>query len=529
MINRKNRSYRYSLVLFFLFGLLVVLWAPAETVWGDITKGPFLLRVYQNRAAVMWETDVDGQGKIVVSRADETVGEFVTEPVQVKYKPRQKDSKTAKERLAFIHKAWVEDLRAGVKYDYSVAGPVEKSGNYTFRTVPSETDEVRFVVYGDSRTNYRVHRRLIEQIMNLDVDFVVNCGDLVSNGDEYRLWGPEFFEPLKGLAQSVPVYTAKGNHEGRGGNYERLLIPAGEGNNYCFSYGPVHFCCADNYSTSLEEVKGLITGQAKPSQAEWKFVSYHIPTVNFGGHYSSWGGEEIMRALSGARVDFVIAGHSHLYERFLPVAPASGQQGGYVTYITSAGGGAELYQGEETVYHACTKKAHHFCLFEIKGEQLTMKAIDVEGNVIDRLAIRKNNGKLGSDYIGNSIEMKAVRLHQLLHKRGPKLLTSLPRKGEKFEVEYELSGQALDEKTEMSFRLRCEDANYETGDAQPVRVGKDHGPVRVKLWARPLVQPGKSGNSRSGWQLKPALWVECQYNLGDAKESVSHPIRIKGD
>jgi hypothetical protein len=152
----------------------------------------------------------------------------------------------------------------------------------------------------------------------------------------------------------------------------------------------------------------LIIADAKASDAEWKFVSYHVPSLNFGGHRSAWAYPDALPGLSKTGVDFVLAGHSHIYERFRPVAPPDGVEGSYVTYITSGGGGAPLYNIVPNIYHAVAKKKYHFCLFDVKDNKLTMDTIDIDGRVIDHIEVTKNAGSLDKKYLSSAIPMKEI-------------------------------------------------------------------------------------------------------------------------
>jgi len=373
-----------------------------------ITKGPVLLAVYEGRAALMWETGTEGPCKLYYGK-DRKLDKYVESIPETNQASEETDGK-----LAFIHKVWLEDLQSGRTYDYRVTGPGFQDEIYTFRTVPANTDKVSFIVYGDSRTRPSVHRRLVEQMKKRKVDFVVHCGDLVSKGNKYEQWGPQFFEPLKGLAETVPVYIAKGNHEGDGGNFEKLLIPKGQTNNFGFDYGPVHYSCADNVTDGSKDEVLLesILADARASDAKWKFVSYHVPSVNSGGHWSAWGYPDVLGGLAGAGVDFVLAGHSHMYERFSPVAPPDGSGGNYVTYITSGGGGVLMHSIKPNDYHAVTKKKHHFCLFNIDGNKLTMDTIGIDGRVIDHLELTKTAGRLDKEYLRTAIPMKEMMAFQ---------------------------------------------------------------------------------------------------------------------
>ncbi len=396
----------------FLVGVLAIEGGCATDPFSDtslkqdtrLTKGPFLLGVYPDRAALMWETDTEGSYKLYYGK-DGRLDKYVESVPET-----NQSGKKAVKKVFFIHKVWLEGLEPGRFYDYRVTGAGFEDKIYRFRTVPENTDEVRFIVYGDSRTRPSVHRRLVELMIKQKVDFVVHCGDLVTNGDKYGQWGQQFFEPLRGLAESVPVYIAKGNHEGNNGNYEKLLVPKGQKNSFGFDYGPVHYFVADNVTKGLKDEAqlNLIIADAAASDAKWKFVSYHVPSLNFGGHWSAWGYPDALPGLSKAGVDFVLAGHSHMYERFRPIAPPDGVEGSYVTYITSGGGGVLMHSIKPNVYHAETMKKHHFCLFNLKGNKLTMDTIDIDGRVIDHIDVIKNAGRLDEKYLRSAIPMKEM-------------------------------------------------------------------------------------------------------------------------
>jgi len=413
--SRMSRSLpilRLSLLIVFLVGVLAIEGGCTTNPFSGmsrerhtrLTKGPFLLGVYSNRAALMWETDTEGTCKLYYGK-DGRLDKYVESIPET----NQSGEKAVK-KVFFIHKVWLEDLEPGRFYDYRVTGDGFEDKIYRFHTVPAKTDEVRFIVYGDSRTIPSNHRRLVKQMIKQKVDFVVNCGDLVTRGRKYEQWGPQFFKPLRGLAETVPVYIAKGNHEGDSGNFEKLLVPMGRKNSFGFDYGPVHYFCADNVSEGLkDEVQlNLIMADAEAGDAKWKFVSYHVPSLNFGGHWSAWEYPDALPGLSKAGVDFVLAGHSHMYERFRPVAPPDGTDGSYVTYITSGGGGVYMHGIVPNTYHAVAKKKHHFCLFEIKGNKLTMDTVGIDGRVIDHIEVMKNSGRLDKKYLSEAIPMQEI-------------------------------------------------------------------------------------------------------------------------
>ncbi len=375
-----------------------------------VTKGPVLLRVYSDSAALMWESQAGGPDTVYYGAEGKLERQVVSRQEKVRYGGVM----GAGAKTVFIHKVWLEALEPGEAYSYRVGDVGPRGQVYEFRTIRREPERVRFIVYGDSRSRPEMHRRLVKLMIEKEVDFVVHTGDLVASGDKYEQWGPQFFEPIKGLAERVPFYIAKGNHEGDGGTYEKLLSPPGEDKSFSLDYGPVHYFGIDNVSRGGDTSKRLrrITKDAEASRALWKFASFHVPSVNFGGHWSTWGSPEAVPAFGRAGIDFVVTGHSHQYERFRPVAPLRKGKGGYVTYVTSGGGGAPSHDVARSSYHAYAASINHFCLFEIDGEKLTMDAIDAGGNVFDHLEITKKNGVLNEQYLKTAVSMPGIMLEQ---------------------------------------------------------------------------------------------------------------------
>jgi len=93
-------------------------------------------------------------------------------------------------------------------------------------------------------------------------------------------------------------------------------------------------------------------------------------------------------------VDIVFSGHSHIYERFYPIRPDGMPDGTAVTYITTGGAGAGLYESVSIPsVLAYARSVNHFVDVQIDGDVLEMSTIDMEGKVLDSLRIVKKNGE----------------------------------------------------------------------------------------------------------------------------------------
>ncbi|HUV41635.1 MAG TPA: metallophosphoesterase family protein [Sedimentisphaerales bacterium] len=504
--------------------LLIVLTAGSASA--RITKGPFLLRVYQNRAAVMWENDTAGPGKLFYGEANCLKNQVLTQPIRVDYKSTGRYEPIG-QRTFFIHKTWMENLRPGTVYSYRTD---EAPGQtHSFRTQPKKTDEARFIVYGDSRSYPQIHRKLIELMMAERVDFIIHNGDLVNQGASYEQWGPEFFEPMKGLAESIPVYAVKGGHDNSAANwspgppnyFDKLLMPPGQQHNYSFDYGGVHFACADNYHGPFpadpQPVLNWISADMAKSDKMWKFVVMHEPSLNFGGHWTMWGYPKALPTYSRLGVDFVIVGSSHMHERFRPVVPPSGSDGSYVTYVTAAGGGAPLYDVEPTIYHGRAKKEYSFCLFHIKGNKLTMDAINIDGMIIDHLQITKTDGQVNKEYKQTAVPLEAIRIHQNLHRAfaGTQLPGNImPNKP--FNVTFKVTIPPLDHSAKMTFKLCANADKYKLSEPKTITVPERGGAFEVDFTATPLadvkITEDPGGKPKT---IEPPLLIDCHYEIGD--------------
>jgi hypothetical protein len=125
----------------------------------------------------------------------------------------------------------------------------------------------------------------------------------------------------------------------------------------------------------------------------WTFVAFHHPL--FSAHKT--------RAINSLRwdwtplfldpethVDGVLTGHDHFYARNYRMGRLQDKPQAGVLFLTTAGGGASLYPSVARDYVAKEKSAHHFTLFEFDGDKVTLTAIDLNGQVIEKYTLTKN-------------------------------------------------------------------------------------------------------------------------------------------
>ena len=195
------------------------------------------------------------------------------------------------------------------------------------------------------------------------------------------------------MIDEVPILPVIGNHEQDGTNYLKYVHLPGPERWYSYDLGPVHVLALDfNYESSTNPQFAFAQKDLLRSEAPWKIVMLHYPIFNVGGHGTGWGHTNYLPLFHQARVDLVIAGHSHVYERFRPIAGASGVDGWPITHITTGGGGAPLasvYPHPALAVYAAT---NHFIVIDASRTTLRASAITTNNKVYDTFQLTKTPG-----------------------------------------------------------------------------------------------------------------------------------------
>ena len=118
----------------------------------------------------------------------------------------------------------------------------------------------------------------------------------------------------------------------------------------------------------------------------FRVVVFHQPAWSCSTHGST---PEVDRwwvpVLEGDRVALVLNGHDHNYQRFVSAAG--------VNYVVTGGGGMDLYPVTRcpsgTPRRVAAAARNHFTAVEVRPRSLTVRAVGGNGQVIDRVVIRR--------------------------------------------------------------------------------------------------------------------------------------------
>lgn len=257
-----------------------------------------------------------------------------------------------------------------------------------FRTAASpEQTSFRFAVFGDTREGVSVHRAIVNRVRNEQPDFVLHTGDMVEVGDCTTCWN-EFFSIEAPLLRSAVFYPTLGNHEyglspdAQTHYFDIFHLPGNE-RWYAFDYGNARFISlkVDGYPIGVyypgqEQLDWLEEVLATSTQT-WTFVFFHWGVFTSRGEDFLEIGmrDRLVPLFERYGVEAVFMGHNHGYER----VEVNG-----ITYLTSAGGGASLYEmsvPEHDSQAAASK--FHFLILDVNGDHLDGQVIDHQGMPVD--------------------------------------------------------------------------------------------------------------------------------------------------
>lgn len=358
-----------------------------------IIAGPYLMDFDQTRMTVMWETNLPAPSKVLYGEEAPLTSEI------------------ARPEPATIHEVVLEGLKPETSYYYQIlstdsAGKEVTAEVATFMTAVHPDTAFAYCVMGDHRTYPDRYEKIADLAYAERPNFVINVGDVVSNGTVKQQWIDEFLFPARKLMARVPTYISIGNHEKNADWYYKYVSYPKPENYYSFDFGNSHFTIVDSNQPLVpgQDQYKWIEQDLAQSNATWKFVVHHHPPYSsdendYGDTVKKFEktdrGEVDMREVTKLYdkydVDLVWVGHIHDYERTWPLTDGKVDQENGVIYIQTGGGGAELenFAPTRSWFTAKVFRGWQFCSVAIHGKTLRMMAYDIDGKMYDYLDLAK--------------------------------------------------------------------------------------------------------------------------------------------
>lgn len=372
-----------------LSGLMtLLLLVPALPAAAGVVKGPWIQRVGPDRAEVRFELDAPAPATVQLgaetAAARDGGGPTFASP----------EAKT-------LHAVTLTGLTPATRYAYTVStAGAQKLAAFTTAPKDDATGPFRFLVYGDNRTDDAAHAAVVRGMVTAQADFLVHTGDFVEDGRSKPQW-QTFFDIEAPLLRERPLLSCVGNHElldGSGIEYMRYFgSRSWDGKSV-----PEHLNATYRWaSTRMFFLNGMVAWRSGVDRAwlekaltesdgeaglVWRIAVIHFGPWSSGPHGNNAQLHDagIPALLRAHKVDLVISGHDHIYER----GWAEG-----MAYLVSGGGGAPTYRVKSMLPSARkVESARHFVEASVSQAAISLVALRPDGSTLERCALRKAAG-----------------------------------------------------------------------------------------------------------------------------------------
>ena len=318
-----------------LVGLTVLAIVRWEVWFGNPPEAPYVPKAEPTRVLLTFGDDGE-MSRNVSWMCDTAIHEAHLEllpdgtdhPMCVKAEGEIFESRSGK---AAYYVARLKQLQDGLCYRYRAVTNGKASPWYEFGvTDPAVKKDVSFLFFGDVQDSLNgVSNRYISKawVQHPASDFVVFGGDLTERPTD-AYW-EETFRSIDGVAQTIPVLCATGNHEYLKYPIRKLerrfslvfsyFLKSMEGENqvYTLRYGDVQLFLLDSNREwpYLAEQATWLRKKLAESTARWKVVVLHHPIYSIKSKTNDLLQRWEFASLLNENVDLVLQGHEHAYAR----------------------------------------------------------------------------------------------------------------------------------------------------------------------------------------------------------------------
>ncbi len=334
-----------------------------------------------------------------------------------------------------IHTAKLTELSPGTTYRFRLISEAfgQSSPTYSFHTMPETVDQpIRIAVGGDILHQVHWMEQTNRQAVRFDPDFIIWGGDLAyadGRADRVDRWY-SFFDVcretlIRDDGRVVPIVVAIGNHEILGHYYwghDRGRDSYENTDAYRESIAPYFYNLFSfpghpGYGTlDFGDYLSLIvldtdhSGPVEGAQTQWLHEQlqnrqhmthvipvYHVtafPSVrDYDGPIPTRIREHWVPLFERYGVRLAFEHHDHTYKRTVPIRREQKDPSGIV-YIGDGAWGVnirETHDVDKTWYLERAESIRHFILTTIVGDSIDLKAITIDGELIDHTTLKNRN------------------------------------------------------------------------------------------------------------------------------------------
>jgi len=480
------------LTVILVISLIIILGLQDRSQAQVITKGPYLADPGKSSITIRWESDKKAHAEVLFGENTVLNRKSTAEILSTK-------------SGLYLYESRLTGLETGTKYFYQVKCGKIKGVVKHFKTAPDKNTPFDFIAMGDSRSHQDIFKIIMDHVGEINPDLIISMGDLVSNSKRFKQWNSQFFTVAKGVIDHIPFISTLGDHEGDSDNgelYRYFFFPHADADNlwFSFDFGDAHFVSLDYRHPYDKNMIEWFKKDMAETKAKWKFVFMHRPCYNMGGHRSTWGRGVWPELFRQYKIDIVFAGHSHVYERFFPVKPLHQADTWPVTYITTGGAGAGLYDVGHSEFLAKVESVHHFIHFSINSDTLTLKTYALNDSLFDSMKIIKHNGKYDKKYLSTVKSQKQLDLTTMFLREISFEIDKIPLKNHAADADIEL--KSVTGTGDVNFKILLSEKskdNYKMEPVEGVLHENEKLHLTVKIFSKGDITISKYGD------ITPAL------------------------
>ena len=350
-----------------------------------LARGPYLSNVTGTSGVVSWWTNVPTTGSVTIA------GRSVNDPAG----------------SAQHHVVTVSGLSLGTSYPYTVAS-ANVTGGGTLRTAAAPGQTFSFAAISDFGGGSGGETQNANNINGAGTQFIQTLGDNVypSSGlpdpnftTTYSDFDQRFFKPFGAPVKSQAFFPTNGNKEYYGDGEFWAAFPMLGSNHswYSYDWGDAHLLCLDSEQSFAPTSDQYLFAQADLAahqSAAWRIVAIQRPPYSSTTANSSSKPvrTNLVPLFQQEKVDLVLSGNSHNYERTFPLVDGVATSGG-VTYVVSGAGGNgfNAFTGTAPAYSAFRESSYYeYAKVTVSPTAVTVDAVRADSNtVFDTTTITK--------------------------------------------------------------------------------------------------------------------------------------------
>lgn len=368
--------------------------------------------------AITWRSAPGLAGQVQYARA--TAGpDFVRDPLAVS--AITDDATLAVEEdpafSAAYHSVVLTGLEPATVYAYRVGDGTRWSEWFQFRTAAASAEPFRFIYMGDMQNQVlsEASRTLRMAFRTAgDAAFTIHAGDLINRHNSDREWG-EWFAAGGFLYAQTPQLPTPGNHEyGRDesaragssitGQWRRQFtlplngpatVPEALEGYWHTDYQGLRLISIDSpqldrNADARADTVAWLEGLLADNPNRWTVIFLHFPLFSSDPDRDNPRVRDALKPLIDRfGVDLVLQGHDHGYARGAigPEGPSADNAG--ATYVVSVAG-PKMYEVADLPWARKTaERTQAYQVIDVAGADLTYRAYDATGALLDEMALHK--------------------------------------------------------------------------------------------------------------------------------------------